>query len=103
MENELMDCIDNNQIKSYDIKMSKHLKVKNSKFKIDVLFEWDGHTYRMYTGDLIYGPHLEIVFSNKEQCLVIKDYNRIKTQYLKKHGRSARDIDNVIRRIVKLL
>jgi len=90
--------IDNNQIK-----MSRHLKVKNSKFKIDVLFEWNGRTYRMYTDDLIYGPHLEIVFSNEKQCLVIKDYNRIKTQYLKNHGRPTRDIDNVIRRIVELL
>ena len=58
---------------------SKHLKLKNADFKIDVLLELIDKSpyYRMWTDDLKYGEHLEIIFSNKKQCFTIKDIDKL--------------------------
>ena len=81
------------------IKYARGMPIRNSNARIDVYYE----NGRMFTDDLKYGPHLEVVFSNEKQCFVIKDYVKIKTQYLKKHGGSTKDLDSVIKRSVKAL
>lgn len=72
---------------------SRHLKLKNSDFKIDVLFELIDKPpyYKMYTDDLKYGDHLEIIFDNKKQCFTIKGLDNLRAEWRKNHPE-----DNVI-------
>jgi len=75
---------------------SRHLKLKNADFKIDVLFELIDKPpyYRMFTDDLKYGDHLEIIFDGKtrkgqvcsKQCFVIKNIDRLRAEWRKNHS-----------------
>ena len=87
------------------INFARHLKLKNCDFRIDVLYEWDAvnRKHRVSTDDLKYGSHLEIVFSNNSQCFTIKDLYKLREKWLKKRGKSAKDIDNTIKRVLRVI
>ncbi len=78
------------KIKVDSIWFARELPIHNSNFKIDVLYEiWsDGHNYetRMFTDDLKYGSHLEIIFDNKKQMYTIKNLKKLREEWNKKHG-----------------
>ena len=81
------------------------IPIKNSNRTLDVYYELDKTQckYRMFTDALKYGSHLEIVFSNSKQCFAIKDFYRIKENWLKKHGQPERDVDNVIKNFMDVI
>ena len=81
---------------------SRHLKIKNSDFRIYVLYEKDSSgRYRMFTDDLKYGEHLEIFYDNKQQMYTIKNLDSLRAEWRKNHpGENV--IDNVIENFVEV-
>lgn len=86
---------------------SRHLPLKNHpEFRIDVEFEMTDKSpyFRMWTDDLKYGDHLEIVFDGKtkrgqkcsKQCFVIKDIDRLRAEWRRNHPE-----ENVINDVFK--
>ncbi|MCK5635979.1 MAG: hypothetical protein KAH91_01055 [Thermoplasmatales archaeon] len=61
----------------------KHLPLHNNpNVKIDVEYHiWSDEIYRMYTDDLKYGDHLEIVFNND---YTIKYLDKVRSEYYAK-------------------
>ena len=82
-----------------------HISMKNSTWQpssgLGVPVVFDTVTQRMFTNDLKYGNHLEIVFSNDAQCYIVKDLNNIKSRWLKKHGKSTKDVDRSVEKFLK--
>ena len=88
----------------WKIKCARHLKLKGSNFKIDVLYEWDPvqKKYRMFTDDLRYSSHLEIVYSDKTACFTIKNLYKLRERWYKEQGKPVRDIDNTIKKYLEI-
>lgn len=66
---------------------ARHLKWMNTDFRIDVLFEFMDKPpyYRMFTDDLKYGDHLEIIFDKEKQCYTIKELDKLRAEWRKNH------------------
>ena len=75
------------------------LTVRNTSHKVEVLYEYDEHQqkYRLFTDEVKYGKHLEVIFSNEKQCFVIKDFYKLKERWYKTHGKSVKDVDDTIK------
>ena len=82
-----------------------HMKIKKSRYqpssKLGVQVFLDTKTARMWTDDLRYGPGLEVVYSKEKTCFTVKNLNKIRERWLKKHGRNVKDVDNVIKKYLK--
>ncbi len=87
----------------WKIRYARHLKLKSLNFKIDVLCEWDPvqEKYGMFTDDLKYGSHLEIIYSNKTTCFTVKNLYKLGEKWYQQHGIPMKDIDNTIKKYLE--
>lgn len=66
---------------------ARHLPLHNGDFRIDVLYEiYSDGSYKMYTDDLKYGDHLEIVYDSDKQMFTIKNLAKLRQEYYRKQG-----------------
>jgi len=78
------------------------LKTLSKCRNIEYYFELDdAGDVRMFTAELIYGSHLEIIFSKQKQCFVIKNYEKLKKQYWQKHN-GSNPVDNCFCELLEL-
>ena len=69
---------------------ARHLPIHKGDFRIDVLYElYNDGSYRMYTDDLKYGDHLEIVFNDDKQMYSIKDLDKVRSEYYAKQDKDV--------------
>ena len=64
------------------------MKMKNRKKDIEIYFESDKKKggYKIFTDELKYGDHLEVVFSDTKQCYVVKGLIALKRKWYKQHN-----------------
>jgi len=79
------------------------MKLQHYPKSIDSYYEYNksDKKYHIYTDELKYGNHLEIVYSNQDSCFVIKDFFALKEKWYKKYGKSKKDVDNVIEKYLE--
>ena len=68
------------------------MMIKESRLTMDVkyIFDKKAGRHRLFTDDLKYGSGLEIVFSNRSQCFVIKGLDRLRMEWNKLHSDMVR-------------
>ena len=73
------------------------LKTRGKCRDIEYYFELDdAGDVRMFTDELIYGDHLEIVFSKQKQCFVIKNLSKLRETWNMKHSATKADEDQLV-------
>ena len=67
--------------------MFSRLKVRGLDRYIDITYEWHKPTrkYRMFTDELKYGDHLEIVCDKRNQNYTVKYLDKLRAEWRKKH------------------
>jgi hypothetical protein len=74
---------------------ARHLPIRGTNFKIDVLYEFysDG-SYKMFTDDLKYGDHLEIVYDKSIGMYNVKNISKLREEYYRKQSEDVvSDVD----------
>ncbi len=89
------------EYKNDDYWFSRHLKLENNDFRIDVLFEINSDgTYRMYTDDLKYGEHLEIIYDKDIGMFNVKGIKKLRDEWKRNHGESVVENVDVLERLL---
>lgn len=84
-----------NNYPNHPIRCGNKINIKDSNLKINVILEWSPtfKKYVMYTDDLKYGDKLEIVFDKIKNIYSIKNLEKIKEKWNKKHGISNNPLE----------